>query len=104
MSVDHLELDVIHNRIEDRVLFATLDAPPLNLIGPGIVRDLIRLVQQLEEHEDDVSVVVFDSASPDFFSAHVDMTTSPAMLKELGRLAPTRRCGRCTAGSARSTR
>ena len=33
MSVDHLELDVIHNRIEDRVLFATLDAPPLNLIG-----------------------------------------------------------------------
>ena len=88
MSVDHLELDVIHNRIEDRVLFATLDAPPLNLIGPGIVRDLIRLVQQLEEHEDDVSVVVFDSASPDFFSAHVDMTTRPAMLKELGRLAP----------------
>ncbi len=38
MSVDHLELDVIHNRIEDRVLFATLDAPPLNLIGRDIVR------------------------------------------------------------------
>ena len=68
MSIDHLELDVIHNRIEDRVLFATLDAPPLNLIGPGIVRDLIRLVQHLEEHEDDVSVVVFDSASPDFLA------------------------------------
>ena len=59
---------VIHSRIDDRVLFATLDAPPLNLIGPDIVRDLVRLVQHLEEHEDEVSVVVFDSASPEFFS------------------------------------
>ena len=67
---------------------ATLDAPPLNLIGPEMVRDLVRLVQHLEEHEDEVSVVVFDSASPEFFSAHVDMTRLPALRNELGRLAP----------------
>jgi hypothetical protein len=48
------------------VLFARLDASPLNLIGPDMVRDLIGLVQHLEEHQDAVSVVVFDSASADF--------------------------------------
>jgi enoyl-CoA hydratase/carnithine racemase len=86
-ETEMLKLDVIHIRIDDRVLFATLDAPPLNLIGPDIVRDLIRLVQHLEEHEDDISVVVFDSASADFFSAHVDIIALPAMREELRRLA-----------------
>ena len=46
------------------MLFARLDASPLNLIGPDMVR--IGLVQHLEEHQDAVSVVVFDSASADF--------------------------------------
>ena len=35
---------VIHSRIEDRVLFATLDTPSLNLVGPDMVPDLIRLL------------------------------------------------------------
>jgi len=83
-----IELNVIRTRIEDRVLVATLDAPPLNLIGPDIVGDLVRLVHYLEAHEEQISVVVFDSANPDFFSAHVDMVNLPALAKELGHLSP----------------
>jgi enoyl-CoA hydratase/carnithine racemase len=32
--------------------------------------------------------VVFDSASPEFFSAHVDMTQVPALAREVHRLEP----------------
>lgn len=80
-----LKLDAMHVRIESRVLFATLDLPPLNLIGPEITRDLIILLQYLEEHENEISVVVFDSANPNFFSAHVDMTKPQAMREELDK-------------------
>ena len=32
-------LDTIDTRVEDRVLYATLNMPPLNMIGPALVRD-----------------------------------------------------------------
>lgn len=84
--------DTLDIRIEDRVLYATLDTPPLNMIGPELVRDLITLVHYMESH-DDISVVVFDSASPDFFSAHVDMTRVLELRPELARLEPGARLG-----------
>src|SRR3984885_12199342 len=86
-------LDTIDTRVEDRVLHATLNTPPLNMIGPALVRDLITLVHYLETHADDVRVVVFDSASPDFFSAHVDMTQVSALRPELARLEPDAKLG-----------
>ena len=86
-------LDTIDTRVEDRVLYATLNTPPLNMIGPALVRDLITLVHYLETHTDDVRVVVFDSASPDFFSAHVDMTQVSALRPELARLEPDAKLG-----------
>jgi enoyl-CoA hydratase/carnithine racemase len=86
-------LDTIDTRVEDRVLYATLNTPPLNMIGPALVRDLITLVHYLETHADDVRVVVFDSASPDFFSAHVDMTQVSALRPELARLEPDAKLG-----------
>ncbi|MFG1931266.1 hypothetical protein ACGFK1_11480 [Mycobacterium sp. NPDC048908] len=63
--------------IEDRVLRANLEAPPLNLIGPELVRDTVSLIRYLESHERDVSVVVFDSAQPDYFSASKILNTDP---------------------------
>jgi enoyl-CoA hydratase/carnithine racemase len=87
-----LAADTLEIRIEDRVLYATLDMPPLNWIGPEPVRDLITLVHSLESH-DDISVVVFSSANPDFFSAHVDMTRVLALRPELARLEPDAKLG-----------
>ncbi len=45
---------------EGAVLFAEIAAPPMNLLGPGLVRDLVSLIQQAEA-DDAVQVLVFKS-------------------------------------------
>jgi enoyl-CoA hydratase/carnithine racemase len=55
------------------VLFAEIGAPPMNLLTPELVRDLVALIQQAEADES-VQVLVFKSADPDYFIAHVDVT------------------------------
>ncbi|MFF9363865.1 enoyl-CoA hydratase/isomerase family protein [Streptomyces griseoluteus] len=75
----------IRTRLEDGVLCATLDAGPLNLIGVDLVRDLVSLVDTLYSDPGDVRVVVIDSASPDYFSAHVDLTAVPQYTAEAAK-------------------
>lgn len=58
---------------ESAVLFAKIAAPPMNLLGPELVHDLVSLIQ-LAEADDSVKVVVFKSADPDYFISHVDLT------------------------------
>jgi enoyl-CoA hydratase/carnithine racemase len=59
---------------EDRsVLFAEISAPPMNLLGPELVRDLVSLIEQAEGN-DASSVLVLKSADPDYFISHVDLT------------------------------
>jgi len=60
-------------RQEEAVLFAEIAAPPMNLQGPELVRDLVSLIRRAEA-DDAVRVVVFMSADPDYFIAHVDVT------------------------------
>jgi enoyl-CoA hydratase/carnithine racemase len=60
-------------RKEGAVLFAEIAAPPMNLLGPELVRDLVSLIQSAEA-DDGVQVVVFKSADPDYFISHVDVT------------------------------
>jgi hypothetical protein len=50
-----------------------IDAPPMNLIGPELVRDLVGLVSAFES-DPDVRVMVLGSADPEFFVPHVDLT------------------------------
>jgi enoyl-CoA hydratase/carnithine racemase len=45
----------------------------MNLLGPALVRDLVSLIQ-LTEANDAYQVLVFKSADPDYFIAHVDVT------------------------------
>ena len=58
---------------EGAVQFAELAAPPMNLCGPDLVRDLVSLIQQTEA-DHGIRVLVFKSADPDFFISHVDVT------------------------------
>ena len=58
---------------EAGVLFVKISAPPMNLEGPELVRDLVSLIQQAEADES-VQVLVFKSADRDYFIAHVDVT------------------------------
>ena len=58
---------------DEDVLSVVIDAPPMNLIGPELVRDLVGLLGTLES--DQVTrVMVLESADPDYFVSHVDLT------------------------------
>jgi len=55
------------------VLSVAIHAPPLNLIGPELVRDLVGLLGQVESGQD-VFVLVLESMDPEYFVPHVDLT------------------------------
>jgi enoyl-CoA hydratase/carnithine racemase len=60
-------------RKEGAALFVEIAAPPMNLLGPELIRDLGSLAQQAEA-DPSVRVLVFRSADRDYFISHVDMT------------------------------
>jgi len=60
-------------RSDEGVLRVVIDAPPMNLIGPELVRDLVTLLGELESDED-IRVMVLESADPEYFVPHVDLT------------------------------
>ncbi len=51
---------------------ATFDNPPVNLFDPEVITALQDLTVRIET-DDEVKVVVFDSADPDFFISHFDL-------------------------------
>jgi enoyl-CoA hydratase/carnithine racemase len=67
------------------VLFAEIAAPPMNLLGPELVRDLVSLIQRAEA-DDTVEVIVFRSADPDYFISHVDLTRIKELRDETATL------------------
>src|ERR1700746_3492836 len=58
---------------DEGVLSVVIDAPPMNLIGPELVRDLVSLLGELESGQE-TRVVVLESADPEYFVPHVDLT------------------------------
>jgi enoyl-CoA hydratase/carnithine racemase len=50
-----------------------IDAPPTNPIGPELVRDLVTLLGKLESDQG-IRVMVLESADPEYFVPHVDLT------------------------------
>lgn len=58
---------------DEGVLSVVIDAPPMNLIGPELVRDLVSLLGELESGQQ-ARVVVLESADPEYFVPHVDLT------------------------------
>ena len=70
---DTVVFETLRVRREGAVLFAEIAAPPMNLLGPELVRDLVSLIQRAEA-DDSAQVLVFKSADPDYFISHVDVT------------------------------
>ena len=62
----------------------TIDHPPLNIFGPDTIPQLDEVVTAIETDED-VKVVVFDSAVEGFFLTHYDFV---AKLEDTTRLPP----------------
>ena len=75
----------LNARKEEAVLFAEIAAPPMNLLGPELVRDLVSLIQRAEA-DDGLKVLVYKSADPDYFISHVDVTKIKEYRDEAAKL------------------
>ena len=78
-------LETLAVRREGRVVFAEIAAPPMNLLGPELVRDLVALIGGAEA-DDAIQVLVFSSADPDYFISHVDVTRVAEYRAEAAKL------------------
>ncbi|GAB3129527.1 enoyl-CoA hydratase/isomerase family protein [Microbispora hainanensis] len=58
--------------IDGRVAWITLDNPPVNVLSGTLIRELHEVLGALRE-DHSVRVIVFSSANPEFFLAHVDI-------------------------------
>jgi enoyl-CoA hydratase/carnithine racemase len=83
--VDASSPETVHVRADGDVLFAEIAAPPMNLLGPELVRDLVSLIQRAEA-DGACSVLVFTSADPDYFISHVDLTRVAEYRAEAAKL------------------
>lgn len=54
------------------IAWVTIDNPPVNVLGLKLIADLSRFATAISQDEQ-VQVIVLQSANPDFFVAHVDM-------------------------------
>lgn len=63
----------LHITVADGICRATIDHPPINLADLTMILEVDRFAQEVAA-DDDVRVVVVDSADPEFFVAHADVT------------------------------
>lgn len=80
-----MAFETLRVREEGAVLFAEIAAPPMNLLGPELVRDLVSFIQRAEA-DDAVRVLVFTSADTDYFISHVDVTRINEYRQEAAKL------------------
>jgi enoyl-CoA hydratase/carnithine racemase len=70
---DRILFETLTVHKEGGVLFVEIKSPPMNLLGPELIRDLVSLIQQAEADES-AHVIVFKSGDSDYFISHVDVT------------------------------
>ena len=86
--MDYSDLTGLRVAVAEGVATVTLDHPPLNLMDGVLLPSLRGFLYRVRD-DADVRVVVFDSADPEFFSAHGDMgyLTDPEALPAATRAA-----------------
>ena len=77
--------ETLNVRADGGVLHVEIAAPPMNLLGPELVRDLVALIQRAEA-ESGVKVLVFTSADPNYFISHVDLNRVAEYRAEAAKL------------------
>ncbi|WP_431874750.1 enoyl-CoA hydratase/isomerase family protein [Amycolatopsis sacchari] len=84
-----MPFSTLHTSTDDGVLTVVFDNPPVNVLGATTMRELRDLLLPLRE-DPSVQVIVFESANPEFFLAHVDMNILDQrdVLEELAAAAP----------------
>jgi enoyl-CoA hydratase/carnithine racemase len=71
MAYEHYKL--ISFARDGKIVTATVDAPPINIITLQLYSELNRMSQEVEADEDCL-VFILKSANPDFFLAHFDVS------------------------------
>ena len=85
MARDPVPFETLAVQEDGAVLFVRIAAPPMNLLGPELVRDLVSLLQWAETG-DAFYVLVFQSADPDYFISHVDVPRFREYREEAAKL------------------
>ena len=70
--MSYAEYKLLAIAIANGVATVTIDNPPINLFDMPLIEEMIKLGVQLKA-DDEVRVIVFESADPEFFIAHVDV-------------------------------
>ncbi|PWJ26278.1 enoyl-CoA hydratase/carnithine racemase [Branchiibius hedensis] len=86
--LDLLSFRALRVAVHDGVATVTIDNPPLNILDTALITDLRRFVDTVR-NDGSVLVVVFESADPEFFSAHGDaeFVSKPQLFTALIRSA-----------------
>ncbi|GLY31867.1 enoyl-CoA hydratase/isomerase family protein [Kineosporia sp. NBRC 101731] len=71
--MSHPTPETLHITRESGVMRVVIDNPPVNVLSLALMAELRTLLAGLPE-DADTRVVVFESADPEFFLAHVDFT------------------------------
>jgi enoyl-CoA hydratase/carnithine racemase len=84
-TMDSWTFETLTVRTDGGVVFAEISVPPMNLLGPELVRDLVSLIERAEG-DPASDVLVFTSADPDYFISHVDLTRVAEYRAEAAKL------------------
>ena len=80
-----MTLETLKVTRDGAVAAVEISAPPMNLLNVALVRDLVAFIQQAEADEA-LRVLIFKSADPDYFIAHVDVTRIAEYRRETVKL------------------
>lgn len=72
MSLSEAGFTLISVRVEQRVCWATISAPPINVMTTALFAELAKLAEEVAV-DDGIGALVLQSADPDFFIAHFDV-------------------------------
>ena len=76
--MSYTDFKCLRVRLDRGVAFVTIDHPPINLLDRELMLEFHYLGKQLEQ-DNAVKVAVFESANPEFFIAHADVTGIQAL-------------------------
>ena len=72
MNMSYDQYKFLKVKVKRGVAYTTIDNPPVNLITATLVEELLNFTQEVAT-DDNVRVIVFDSADPEIFLAHYDV-------------------------------
>ena len=81
--MEYKNYQVFKIEVKNGVAWVTIDNPPVNLINMPFLIDMERFFNQVKA-DDDVKVIVFQSADPEFFISHFDVTALTDFPEEPG--------------------